>query len=515
MTPETWVVVGAGAAGSAFARRASRNPSRQIIVLEAGEVPLPGHLPHPDTLDATSLRAALPGHPRNAVHRVSLRPNTPYDIVRGTGLGGSTAINGTYCVRPPESDLLRWADEVDSSTWSPANWQRVYSELETDLDFPDAVGHGSAGPLRVGRESATSFDRGILQTFSHRGMRTVVDVATSEAPLAGMLPKNSVEGRRLDAGFTFLKDPIGTGAVEVRGHTEVVSIVIDDGRAVGVEVVGHDGQLEVIPADRVVLAAGALMSATLLMRSGIGPRAVLAEAEIEALVDSPVIGARFCDHPSVRVQWWPTEKYREDSAGWPPFATVASWRVGERGDSVVEVLPIAKPLPELLGQESDSASQPISWLVSLLTPRSRGRITLRAGTGPAEPVVDCHYLDNPQDSEALRQGVNLVHEVLADPELATWVDRAPGPVTNGQWEGFLSERLGTSYHTTSTVPAGKPGVGAVDGEGRVYGVEGLVVVDVSILPDGPTRGPAYTAMALGWMLGGRAEGAREDGFPTH
>lgn len=486
---ETWVIIGAGASGSAFAHRAATHPTRRLIVIEAGPVPELDSDTDREVWDANNLLAATPGHPLTGSHRAILTDQKPYDIVRGEVFGGSTAINGTYCVRPPETDFHRFHELVGDSFWSAEAFLASAADMEAGGDKP--------GPLTLHRESADALDDAIISAFSGSGIPGPIDVPGHRGSGVGMVTKNVADGRRLDAGHLFLRPVMDSGRVEVRGNTRATRLVINAGVVTGVEVVGPGGLTDEIAADRVVVCAGAVSTALLLMRSGIGPRDVLEAAGVECVVEAPMVGSRFRDHPSITAEFYPTDLYLNQVTGKPPFSTVATWHVG---DAVIEVLPASRPLPELLGI-SGGEMAPVSWLVSLLTPQSRGRITLSPDDPFGEPLIYYNYLDSPHDADALRAGYSRVWEVLTSEVMSPWVDRAPEPAPVEGVREWLVDKLGTSYHTTSTVPAGPVGVGAVDAYGMVYGVAELQVADVSILPSGPTRGPSYLAMLLGWRLG--------------
>jgi choline dehydrogenase-like flavoprotein len=432
-----------------------------------------------------------------------LTPKHPYRIVRGATLGGSTAINGTYCVRPPDSDIIRWHDILRDDTWSKQNFHRVFRDVETDTDFPDHPDHGSTGPIPIQRDIPDALDQAVLSAWSEvTGLDFSPDVSLTGNPGVGMLPKNAVGGRRFDAGSVFLRPLMDRRLVEVRGRTRVARVVISRGVATGVQVETEDGSLEHIAADRVVLCAGAVGSATLLLRSGVGPRAVIEAAGGQCLVDSPTIGQQFSDHPSVSVSFTPTPLYRHQALTKPPFSQVVRFTVGHH---TLEVLPVSRPLPTLLGVDLEGTE--ITWLVSLLTPTSRGTLTLDPRGLDYPPVITYEYLSDEAEGEALAEAVTQVVRVLAHDSFRPYVTKAPEISTAVEAHDYVLANLGTSYHTTSTVPAGPGGSGAVDSRGMVVGVKNLQVADVSILPDGPARGPSYLAMALGWMLGSQTVSA--------
>ncbi|QJU53190.1 GMC family oxidoreductase N-terminal domain-containing protein [Herbiconiux sp. KACC 21604] len=527
---EVWdvVVVGAGAAGCALAARLSEDPWRRVLVLEAGPFPSSAAAFPADALDAATIAGAGVGHPLNWAHDATLREGRPYSLARGRVAGGSTTINGGYFVRPRRADHEVWAG-LGGREWSREACLPALERLETDAQYGTDALHGSSGPMPVTRapigpdgSGGTAGAAAFVRSARAAGLPFEAD-KNSEQPIGvGPLPMNLRDGERWNAALAYLLPPVGVAAgrpnLELRGETTVRRVVLrregsraGTPRAVGVEVV-RDGVVSTVRAREVVLAAGALATPVLLLRSGVGPRDELVAAGVSCEVDSPRVGRGLSDHPQVQVTW--LDGSRPPQQRVPSMEVVVNTAVGEAGDEV-EVLPLTRPMSELLagpgadagsGTGSGAAStapgtpRRLTALVALQTSRSRGRIRLVAGTGEPEPRIDLGYLDDARDRAALRAGVRLTAGLLCSPAFDGVVSEVlPDEAVVGDDElldAWILDHLGTALHSCGTAAFGGPSA-VTDGVGRVNGVDGLRIADLSIVPTAPRRGPALTAVLVG------------------
>jgi choline dehydrogenase-like flavoprotein len=251
-------------------------------------------------------------------------------------------------------------------------------------------------------------------------------------------------------------------------NTRVGRIRIANGRAVGVECVGADGRAD-LTADRIVLCAGAIGSAHLLMLSGVGPQETLREAGVPVLVDLPV-GTSSVDHPEwvVPVDWAATHDL-------PPLEAVLTT---DRG---IEIRPYTAGFGAMIsGRRDDPADRPHLG-VALMQPRSRGRVGLASADSEMSPVIEHRYDSEPDDVAALRAGTELARELAA----------STATIGDHSWS--------TSQHLSSTAPMGLDSdpAAVVDERCRVRGVDGLWVVDGSVLPTITSRGPHATIVMIG------------------
>ncbi len=540
MTTRT-VVVGAGSAGAPLATRLSRDRSRDVVLVEAGSGgPTPDEL-----LDAATIRGALPGHSANWDYQGELTPELPYAVARGKLLGGSSAINGGYFVRATPGDFERWA-RAGGPRWCYEHALPVLTSLETDLDLGDAPGHGSAGPMPVKRPAqenpaAVAFHAAAAQL----GFPCEPDKNGAGTPGCGPVPSNIVDGVRMNTAQAYLTRL--RPALRVVTDTQALRVVIDRGRVTGLETTA--GRFE---ADEVVLCAGAIATPTLLMHSGVGPRAQLERFGIPVVADLPV-GQAFADHPDVALGWTPTVQIFDPSEGFAfctalnfdstaqpaPAAEKAGAPARDRRDSRdhpegdLEILLCVKPFGYLLtgstnvvaGGARQVARHPVSTLkalkgtdvkrvtqqiahgedyqltIGLQAARGRGRLTLQSADPLRQPRIEYRYLEDVEDRRRLRLGVRTAAAMLTSRSFAglfdgfTEIDDAC-LADDDRLDTWIRSHLGTAIHMCGTAPMGQ----VVDGAGSVYGVDGLRVADTSILPDTPSRGPNATAVFIGELI---------------
>jgi len=516
--PYDVVVVGAGGAGAPYAVRRAEAGAR-VLVVEAGPVPRSRDDVPAALLDGESLAAVGPGSPYDWAYPATLAPGRPWNLARGRAAGGSTAVNAGYLVRARAADLDLWAG-LGGAVWNPERVLGAYRRLEHDLDLPDAPGHGDRGPVPVARPPQDDPVTAALVEAAHGlGLPDVPDLNALPDPDlpasgAGPVPRDVVDGVRWGTGLAYLLPALAHGVVDVRGEARAVRVVLDvragrEPRAVGVELALAGGGGAHVRAAEVVLAAGAIGSAHLLLLSGLGPAAELARAGVQATVDLPV-GRATSDHPQVSVRWRPAER----AATPPTLTTVAHLAPGGAGPAVggeVELLPLLQPTAELLGLsgpahgggagQGSADDGVLDLLVAAQAPASRGTVALASTDPSVPPAIDQRYLRDGGDRAVLRDGVRAA---------VRWARAAGGTVLDpaqdvdladdAALDAWVRSRLATAFHLAGSAPFGPGADAVVDPDGAVRGVRGLRVVDLSVLPAVPRRGPAATAIMLGELL---------------
>ncbi len=363
---------------------------------------------------------------------LTANPTRTSVIMRGAVVGGSGAVNGGYFCRGLPSDFDSWR----LPGWS---WDDVlphFVAVETDLDFAGPL-HGSSGPMVIRRvaeleQGAAAF----VNAARALGYPWIEDLngAGSDSPLpagVGAVPLNIDRGTRLGPGGAFLGRAAGRPNLTVLDRTRVSRVRIEQNRAVGVECIGPTGR-RYLESDRIVLSAGAIGSAHLLLLSGVGPADSLRGAGVDVVVDLPV-GTRCIDHP----EWvlpvdWPA------APGRPPLEAVLTTSDG------VEIRPYTTGFAAMIAGPSDDPGDRPHLGVTLMRPSARGVITLASPDPMVPPVIDHRYDSEPADVTALRAGAELAHELSG----AGYQAR----------ESFWS----TSQHLSGSVPMGVDGESALD-----------------------------------------------------
>jgi len=493
------VIVGGGTAGAVLAVRLSEDPSCEVTLIEAGSA----HDTPAELLNGASLPAVVPGHPANWGYQAWLQPGTSTIVPRGRILGGSSAINGGYFIRPRPQDFERWAS-VSGADWSFERALPFLTKLENDLDFGDQAIHGMSGPIRVRRPPqsgrlATLFTQAALEL----GFAEEADKNQSTAPIGvGAVPSNIIDGVRINAAMAYLADARSRPNLRIMGDTRALRVLVNQGTAVGVET-----DRGVVNADEVVLAAGSVATPHLLMLSGIGPTDQLTAHGIVTVSDVPV-GQSFSDHPNLSVGWHSSSSL-VDPAERCAFPTAlnfdSSGSDGQYPDGDLEILLCVKPLRLLL--DPDLASLPTVGadenhvMVSLQSPHGRGHMTLVSDDPLVQPRIDYNYLADEIDTARMRVGVRTAARLLQSAAFegtfagfSTLSDDILGD--EERLDEWITTHLSTAIHLSGSAPMGE----VVDGQGRVYGVDALRVADTSILPAVPSRGTFSAAAFIGEFI---------------
>ncbi len=396
------------------------------------------------------------------------RPARTLTLVRGATVGGSGAVNGGYFCRALPSDLDEWG--LDG--WSWADLLPHFRAVETDLDFPGGPAHGDRGPIRVRRApEIVGTTAHLIESAARAGYPWLDDLndgASAALPTGiGLVPSNIVDGVRAGSGAAFLVPATDRRNLTVLPDTRAVQIVFDGRRATGVRVVGPAGA-QVLTADRIVLCAGAIGSAHLLMLSGIGDEQMLRRAGVPVVAPAPV-GMRTADHPEwVLPTDWPVAPSR------PALEAVLSLAEG------VEIRPYTGGFTAMVGDGSTGQPDRPHIGVALMKPRARGEVRLVSADPAVASVIAHHYDSEPEDLATLELGTDIARQLAS----------AATHIGDAQWS--------TSQHLCGTAPMGTDGEAAavLDTRCRVRGVDGLWVIDGSIMPSIPSRGPHATTVAL-------------------
>ncbi len=402
--------------------------------------------------------------------QLTQRPARQASIMRGATVGGSGAINGGNFCR----GLPRDFDGYEVPGWAWSDVARHFRAIETDLDFPDVDAHGDAGPIPVRRSTEfTSSTASFVDAAEQAGFPWIADLndaGVSPAMPCGMgaVPLNIVDGVRTGPGAAYLLPAMARANLTLLTQTRAVRLRFSGSRVADVDAISPRGPITVA-ADRIVLCAGAIESAHLLMLSGIGDEAMLHAAGVDVTMPLAV-GMGCSDHPE-----WVLPTNWATTTGRPALEVVLST------DDDIEIRPYTGGFVAMTGDDTGGRYDCPHIGVALMRPRARGRITLFSADPEVCPRIEHRYDSAPEDIAALRRGAELAREL------------AGGQAQAG--EALWS----TSQHLCGSAPMGVAGDprAVVDPRCRVYGIDGLWVIDGSVLPMVTSRGPHATIVMLG------------------
>ena len=505
-----YIVIGGGSAGSVLASRLSEDPGVKVTLLEAGPVDSSILIHCPAGL-ALMAQTGTANWAFDTVAQPGLNGRKGYQP-RGKVLGGSSSVNAMIYARGHQSDYDHWAEQGNPG-WSFKDvlpyFKRAENNERADTSAEFAALHGRGGPLNVkDLTSPNRFGRVFVEAGKQAGYNENTDFNGASQEGVGMYQVTHKNGERHSVAKGYLKPHLARPNLQVITGAHTTRILLEGKKAVGVEYLQGGQHKELRATREVLLCAGALQSPQILMLSGIGPAAHLQQHGITVAHDLPGVGMHLHDHIDV-VQVYDAPHLKDlfgisPTGLWRALQGIFEWRkhrtgmlttnFGEAG-GFIKSQP-GEPVPDLqfhfvIGKLVDHGRKPTvghgySCHVCLLRPRSRGSVTLASSDPLANPLIDPAFLNHADDMQRMVQGFKLMRKLLNQPALAGHrgreLDASASAQTDAQIEAFIRSRADTIYHPVGSCRMGNGPLDVVDAQLRVHGMQGLRVVDASIMP---------------------------------
>jgi choline dehydrogenase len=495
-----YVIVGGGSAGCVLAARLSEDPDVKVCLIEAGPWDASPNI-HVPAGAAKLFRTQLDWDYDS--HHELFCDNRRIYLPRGRVVGGTSSINGMIYIR---------GNRLDYDSWNQPGWSYddllPYFRRSEDNERGACEYHGSGGPLSVSENrSRNPMSDAFIAAAIETGHPANDDFNGTAQDGFGYFQVTQRDGARCSSAVAYLRPALNRPNLTVETGVQVHRVITAHGRATGVAGWRSDGEFTVRAEREVILAAGAYNSPQLLMLSGIGPAGLLTALGIPVVVDQPFVGQNLQDHPQFWLVYAHSQPVSLLVAGQEKYQRqYAERRAGPLSSNGPEAGGFIRSRPDLVAPDLQFVSLPvmfadgglgfpsdhaISFGAYVLQPRSRGSVTLAGDDPTAKPRITHNYYAEEADLRVATEGVRAALRIGRQAPLASYTERpvsVPASDSDADIHEFLRRNTQTSYHA-----AGSCAMGLVtDAELRVRGVDGLRVVDASVMPrivSGNTNAP--------------------------
>ncbi|WP_290886848.1 GMC family oxidoreductase [Hoeflea sp.] len=488
-------IIGGGSAGALLAAQLSEEPTRRVLLIEAGE-----EATDPDIWNPAAW-PALQGRSYDWDYRTEPQAGTAGRVhhwARGRMIGGSSCLHAMGYMRGHPGDFQAWVEATGDSRWGWDELQSAFRAIE-DRSSSDEKKDPEAGPLPIYRpgEEVSPLARAFIEAGAALGLPRLD--GHNDGRMIGVTPNslNIRKGRRVTVADAWLTPEVrGRANLEILTGARARRITMDGNRARRIELVGRDGPIDVF-SDLVVLCAGALESPALLMRSGIGPSDALKTAGVDCLIDMPDIGRHLQDHLLGAGNLYATRKHLPASR-LQHSESMAYMRAGDftaTGQPQIVVGCGVAPIVSERFQAPDAGTA-YSLLFGITHPTSRGHLQISGPELADRLIIDPAYLQTGDDRKLFRAALDAARTIGQADELAEWRERElrPGALnTTAEIDDFIANAVITHHHPCGTCRMGKDDGAVVNSDLRLKSLDNLYVVDASVMPS-LTAGPIHAAV---------------------